>query len=198
MTQTGKNFVDINKKRYTTLMQNLPKIIGYFKAAFKDVPQQIQQQKHYKELYESHLAFASKTKTVNRYTGEIESSEYDDYLYYIADVNTTIERLQSCLRLLNLLNEVVQTQIKTEEVQEAISWQESDAYKSLNGYCADNDDDEEDATSNYKLLQQYKEKLKSVTTKCLESRDLQQYLDFIVAEKLKQQIAEKQKFHYYV
>ena len=85
-------------------MQNLPKIIGYFKAAFKDVPQQIQQQKHYKELYESHLAFASKTKTVNRYTGEIESSEYDDYLYYIADVNKKIESLQSRLRLLGFLH----------------------------------------------------------------------------------------------
>ena len=195
MMQTGKNFIDRDRERRTVLMQNLSKIILYFKASSNDIPQQIQKLQHYKKLYESSLSSASKIKPVDEYTGETETSDYDDYLYYISKVDTQIRMLQSRLDLLGLLNYVFQIQIQKEEVQEAISWQNSEIYAALNRY---DKEDEDDTTGNSKLLQYYEEQLQTAIKKCLSSPYLQKYLDFIIAKTRKQTIINQQKQHYRV
>jgi hypothetical protein len=181
----GKKFADMDKKRINMLCQNLPGIIRYFKNFSNDISKQIAEKQQYKARLVANLSTANTNKTVNKYTGEVEASDYDDYMFYISSVENAIQDLQSKLNLPNLLNELLQTQIKKQEVQECINWQESAEYASINRY---EKDDEEPATNYNSLLQKYIDKEKVILEKCLQNKDLRNYLDMMVAEKSKRNI----------
>ena len=103
---------DADKIYRKILLENIAQIIAHFKSVFKDNPEKIATSKRYIEQFSAKLKSASTERSVNRYTGEVETSDADDYAFYIAQEEQNISKLQSQLDLLVLLNNAFDKQLK--------------------------------------------------------------------------------------
>lgn len=170
------------------LLQNIPLIIGYVKSQVKDNAQKIAISEQYISRYKKQLQTASTEKSINRYTGETESSDADDYKFYIAQEEQHLSKLQSQSRyfgaLQNVLNDILDVQLRMNEIQEVLNWQSSAAYAAITRY----DPDEAPEVNYEEQIQQYENKLDVLCEKCLKYPEIQAYITMIISSKKKQKI----------
>lgn len=178
------------------LFENLPQIIGYIKSLGKDCSGAIERSKLYIAGYKRNLQTASTEKTVNKYTGEVESSDADDYRFYISQEESKISRLQSGLKyfyvLQGLLNDILNVQLKLHEVQEVVAWQSSAAYAAITRY----DRDEAPEINYDDKIKEYETELQALSEKCLQCPEIVTCINFIIAEKQKKKtVATQTRVH---
>lgn len=185
---------DADKIYRKILLENIAQIIAYFKSVFKDNPEKIATSKRYIEQFSAKLKSASTERSVNRYTGEVETSDADDYAFYIAQEEQNISKLQSQLDLLVLLNNAFDKQLKINEVKETVAWQHSAAYAAISRY--DPDDDDDSAEPDYdKMLSEYETELNKLCEKCLAYKQVRAVINFIIAENKRKQAIAKNPYY---
>ena len=189
------------------LLQNSPKIIGYFKSLgtydskkLTEINNQVAE----KQQRQSNLK-QKMTDTEQKYRGFVFDSENSDInplrgdnglvTYYTEVYNNILteerqltQQLQEIYndplwknsQIVLLLTQLFQKKLKVDEIKEAIAWQSSEAYKSITRYEKDSDDDS--GGSYDSLLRQYKEDLDSVCKKCLSRPEIVAYVNMVIAD----------------
>lgn len=88
--------------------------------------------------------------------------------------------------ILYLLKKIFTIQLKIDELQQIINWQESAEYASVHRY--ERDDDEDDKYDTKQRINQYTNDKEELIKKVLQYPEMKKYLDIIIAQEQKQKI----------
>ena len=88
--------------------------------------------------------------------------------------------------ILDLLKKIFTIQLKIDELQQIINWQESAEYASVHRY--ERDDDEDDKYDTKQRINQYTNDKEELIKKVLQYPEMKKYLDIIIAQEQKQKI----------
>ena len=90
------------------------------------------------------------------------------------------------VNILDLLKKIFTIQLKIDELQQIINWQESAEYASVHRY--ERDDDEDDKYDTKQRINQYTNDKEELIKKVLQYPEMKKYLDIIIAQEQKQKI----------
>jgi len=91
--------------------------------------------------------------------------------------------------ILDLLKKIFTIQLKIDELQQIINWQESAEYASVHRYERDDDkDDKYDKYDTKQRINQYTNDKEELIKKVLQYPEMKKYLDIIIAQEQKQKI----------
>ncbi len=203
------------------LLNNLDKVLAYFKQIAGHLNYTNIQQRATKlsgtiselntkmnKITQDYRAFVhnSENDDINAVRGDnglvkYYKETYDNLLCNIQDLQKQLDIQQNLLAQIqsfNLLKQLLDLKVRLDETQDAINWQQSAAYTSINRY--DSDDDNNQEIKNYESsLRDYQEKLNKLCVKVLADKNIVAYLTILVAEnnKRKAQSGTNSRSHIY-
>ncbi len=205
------------------LLDNMDKVLAYFKQSVgmqKTNSQQIQDiSKRVSELTTQIDDLKQKMEnTEQKYREFVYDNENDNInalrgdnglvVYYKEKYNNLFREIQVLQKQLaeqnellapiqrfELLTQILDAQVKADEAQIAINWQQTAAYDAINRY--DNDKEDDDSNVNYEsMLRDYRARLDNLCAKALTDKEIRTYLNILIAEQHKRKIQSGNNPHH--